>query len=119
MDDTLVIPALKVALDGLAQRQRVIADNVANISTPGYTARTIDFENALAAAVSSDPGADISQLQSTVTAGWTSDPARLDGNNVNLDNETLMGTKTNLAYSMALRAVDGRFQVVRDALKAQ
>ncbi len=118
MDGTLVIPALKVALDGLAQRQRAIADNVANISTPGYTARTVDFESALASALSSDPGADVSQLQSTISAGVTSDPARLDGNNVNLDNETLMGTKTNLAYSMALRAVDGRFQVVRDALRA-
>ena len=118
MDGTLVIPALKVALDGLAQRQRAIADNVTNISTPGYTARTVDFESALASALSSDPGADVSQLQSTISAGVTSDPARLDGNNVNLDNETLMGTKTNLAYSMALRAVDGRFQVVRDALRA-
>jgi flagellar basal-body rod protein FlgB len=118
VDDSLVIPALKVALDGLAQRQRAIADNVANISTPGYTARTVDFENALASAVSAQPGASIADLESTISNGVTSDPARLDGNNVNLDNETLMGTKTNLAFSMALRAVDGRFQIVRDALKA-
>ena len=118
MDDGLVIPALKVALDGLAQRQRAIADNVANISTPGYQAKTVDFENALASAVSSQPGAGLAQLEGAISTGTTGDPSRLDGNNVNLDNETLMGSKTNLAYSLVLRAVDGRFQEMRDALKA-
>lgn len=118
MNDGLVIPALKVALDGLAQRQRAIANNVANISTPGYQASTVDFENTLASAVSGNPSADLASLESTISTGTTGDPANLNGNNVNLDNETLMGSKTNLAYSLVLRAVDGRFQEMRDALKA-
>ena len=34
-------------------RQRVIANNIANINTPGYHAQRVEFENALAASVKS------------------------------------------------------------------
>ena len=73
---------------------------------------------ALASAVSSNPAAGISDLEGSISSGTSSDPSNLNGNNVNLDNETLLGSKTNLAYSLVLRAVDGRFQEMRDALKA-
>ena len=117
MADDLVIPALKVALDGLAQRQRVIATNVANIQTPGYQAQNVDFESALQSAMSLSPNASISDLSSTITQSGTGDPSREDGNNVNLDRETLLGSKTNLQYSLALKAIDGRFQTMRDVVK--
>jgi len=38
--------ALQVALGGLVARQRTIANNVANIQTPGYHAGTVAFEDA-------------------------------------------------------------------------
>ena len=117
MADDLVIPALKIALDGLAQRQRVIATNVANISTPGYQAQSVEFESALQSALSFAPNASVADLQGTISEVGTGDPSRLDGNNVNLDRETLLGSKTNLQYSLALRAIDGRFQTMRDVVK--
>ena len=44
-------------LDGLAMRQQVRAENLANIDTEGYRARTVDFESALKSAMSGDdPG---------------------------------------------------------------
>ena len=39
--------ALHAALSGLAQRQRVTADNIANINTPGFLAGKVDFESSL------------------------------------------------------------------------
>lgn len=39
------------ALDGLALRQQVHAENIANIDTKGYTARTVDFERVLRGAL--------------------------------------------------------------------
>ena len=46
------------ALDGIALRQRVIADNIANVDTPGYRATSVDFETSLRAAIASgDPSA--------------------------------------------------------------
>ncbi|MCW2922551.1 MAG: flagellar basal-body rod protein FlgB [Thermoleophilia bacterium] len=45
------------ALDGLAQRQQLHAENLANIDTEGYRAKTVDFERVLGAAMKGDdPG---------------------------------------------------------------
>ncbi len=58
MFDDGVTLALGRALDGVALRQRVSADNVANVMTPGFRAQKVEFENALAAAVATgDPTA--------------------------------------------------------------
>jgi flagellar basal-body rod protein FlgB len=117
VDDRLVVPALKVALDGLAQRQRISADNIANIQTPGFRARAVEFESALADAVAGSPGASVADLSGVVGTTYTTDAAREDGNNVSLEKETLLGTKTNLEYTMALRVVDNRFGSYRDVLR--
>ncbi|MCW2531724.1 MAG: flagellar basal-body rod protein FlgB, partial [Blastococcus sp.] len=42
---------LHAALSGLAQRQRVTADNIANIQTPGFLAGRVDFESSLRGAL--------------------------------------------------------------------
>lgn len=43
------------ALDGLAMRQQVHAENLANIDTEGYQAKTVDFERVLGVAMKGDP----------------------------------------------------------------
>ena len=47
----LTIQAIQTSLDGLAARQRIIAQNVANAETPGYTAQNVNFEDSLRARV--------------------------------------------------------------------
>jgi len=49
--DDLSTSSLRVAVAGLAARQAAIANNIANIETPGYQARKVEFEEALASAV--------------------------------------------------------------------
>ena len=109
--DSVSFVALNSALDGLAQRQRVIADNVANIQTPGFRAGRVSFEESLAAAVSGGSGAVAPALSQSM------DATRLDGNNVNLDAETLMNVQTNLRYQLATQAVNGTFTSIRTAIK--
>ena len=46
-----VSSVLATALDGLSARQNVIADNIANVDTPGFRARAVEFESNLAAAI--------------------------------------------------------------------
>ena len=104
---------LRTALDGLALRQRVIADNISNIETPGYLAKKVKFEEALGAAVASGGSpADV-----TPTVARSLEPTRLNGNNVNLDEETLSNVDTGLRYQLALRAMDDKFGLVRDVIK--
>ena len=111
MFDSVAAVALNSALDGLALRQRVIANNVANIQTPGFLAGRVAFEDSLASAVADGSGAV------TPTVARSLEPTRLDGNNVNLDAETLLNVDTNLRYQLATQAIDGKFSSLRIAMR--
>jgi flagellar basal-body rod protein FlgB len=110
---------LHSTLDGLAERRRVIADNVANIQTPGFQAGQVDFETSLRAVLTDGTGSDVSAAARSVTpTGLRSTaPSRLDGNNVNLDNETMLDIETGLRYQQAIRALDDRFGLLRTSLR--
>jgi flagellar basal-body rod protein FlgB len=110
--DDVTSSALRVAASGLALRQRVIANNIANIETPGFRAGKVRFEQELGAAVASgQPGA------ANPTVAESLEPTRLNGNNVNLDQETLSNLDTGLRYQMVLRAIDSKFSHLRDVIR--
>ncbi len=104
--------AMRSALDSLALRQRAIADNVANINTPNYHAKRVNFEAALSSAVRNGSSTGV-----TATVQRSLEPTRTDGNNVNLDAETLYNIDTVLRYQVATRAVESPFSSVRTALR--
>jgi len=110
--ESVTLSALTSALDGLAERQRAIADNVANVQTPGYHARRVAFEEQLLGAVQDGHG-DVAP-----SSARSLEPTRLDGNNVNLDTETLSNIDTVLRVQLATRAVDGKFSSVRTAMRS-
>ena len=112
MFDDATSVTLHAALSGLAKRQRVIADNIANVETPGFLAGRVTFEDALRSAVEAGRPAD-----ATATVARSLEPTREDGNNVNLDHEVLANVDTNLRYSTMLRAVDDQFGLLRTVIK--
>lgn len=109
--DSVSYVALNSALDGLALRQRAIANNIANINTPNYLSKRVKFEDELARQVARGNG------QVTATSAVSLEPTRLDGNNVNLDTETLSNIDTALRYQVALRAIDGNYSSLRTAMR--
>ena len=113
MLDSVVTVALTSALNSLSERQKAIANNIANINTPGYTAKRVMFEDALAASVKAGDG------HVTATTLRSLEPTQLNGNNVNLDTETLSNVETTLRYQFAAQAVNGEFTSMRTALKTQ
>jgi flagellar basal-body rod protein FlgB len=112
--DDVASVALHSALDGLAARQKAIAHNIANVQTPGYHATRVSFEDSLREAVGSGRSAAVSPTSQT-----SLEPTREDGNNVNLDTETLSSVDTNLRYQLALRAMDHEFSLIRTSLRTQ
>jgi len=97
------------ALDGIALRQRVIADNIANVDTPHYRASSVDFESSLRAAISS--GSPDGSLTPTLTA--TDTPVGANDNNVDLRKETLAAVQSQFQYQMITRATSDRFDLIR------
>nr|WP_218868965.1 flagellar basal body protein [Leifsonia psychrotolerans] len=99
------------ALDGLSQRQRAIANNIANVNTPNYRAQRVQFEDALAKSIDTGNGRVVATTQPSL------EPTQLNGNNVNLDTETLSNVDTVLRYQFATQAIGGQFTSIRTALK--
>jgi flagellar basal-body rod protein FlgB len=109
--DSVTMNALSSALDGLALRQRTIAQNVANVNTPNYHAKIVSFENALSQSVAAGDGTAVA----TTTVSQA--PTQQNGNNVSLDSETLNNIETVLRYQFATRAVNMDFSATSSALR--
>jgi flagellar basal-body rod protein FlgB len=107
----LTIGAVHTALRGLATRQRVIADNIANVETPGFTAKRVSFEDSLGRAVRAGMPA-----LANVAVADADDPANVNGNNVQLDQETLDLVDTGLQYQLMVEAMNAKFGLLRTAI---
>jgi flagellar basal-body rod protein FlgB len=104
--------ALERAMDGVMMRQRVAAQNIANVMTPGYQAQGVSFEDNLATALAT--GDDPARAGVDVTPTGAQSDAR--GNNVDLvgENTTLM--RSGLQYEALVQATNYRFTVLHKAL---
>ena len=106
--------ALHAALTGLSERQRVTADNIANINTPSFLAGRTDFESALSDELDNGQTPVISKG----VVSRSLEPTNTNGNNVNLDEETLIATQTGLRYQLALNALDGKYSLLRTSMSS-
>ncbi|MBW3550242.1 MAG: flagellar basal body rod protein FlgB [Proteobacteria bacterium] len=104
--------ALHASLSGLAQRQRVTADNIANVNTPGFLAGRVDFEGSLRGALRNGETPQINGG----TVARSLEPTNTNGNNVNLDQETLAAQETGLRYELAITALTNKFNGLRTAI---
>ncbi len=112
--------ALERGLDGAHRRQRVIAQNLANIETPGYRAKSVDFEDQLAEAINGQRAQRASgerpSLQCRPTVGFRNTPARGDGNTVDIEVETVELAKNSLHYKYRSRLLRKKLQMLHRAI---
>jgi flagellar basal-body rod protein FlgB len=101
--------AIEMALRSLALRQRVSANNIANVSTPYFTAGKVDFEDSLRQAIADG---DVNQATATVTASTA--PPGPNGNNVDLVTE--YSGSTGLHYDLMLLTLSNHYRVIRSAV---
>jgi flagellar basal-body rod protein FlgB len=101
--------ALQAGLTGEAQRQRATSDNIANVNTPGYHAKRVDFESSLARALDRKQASTVT-IDSSEAEPWLS----LNGNTVSLEADVLV--KSGLHYEALVSAVNHRFTVTSTAI---
>jgi flagellar basal-body rod protein FlgB len=103
-----------------AAREEIISSNIANIDTPGYRTRDINFESELnsamnAASLRTADGTEIPQMLPVVRhiQGLMERP---DGNNVSLEREGLAMAETQLRYALAIQLLTGDFHDTLSAI---
>jgi flagellar basal-body rod protein FlgB len=117
--------ALSRFLDVNVARNRLIASNLANVDTPGYRTRDLDFRAEMARA-NFDPewggGVGESGLSLAMSAP-VSRPvrgliARPDGNNVSVERESLLLAETQMKYSLGVQLLRDEFHGMAQAINS-
>ncbi|MFC7379150.1 flagellar basal body rod protein FlgB [Brevundimonas sp. GCM10030266] len=129
--DLPLLSQIKGRLSWLDQRQRVIAENVANSDTPGYVGRDLNQPTDFAAAMRSGGGG----LQMTRTSAMHIAPAgqaaarfdtvkapdsetTLDGNAVVVEEQMLKMAESRMAYDAAIGFYQKSMNMLRTAARA-
>ncbi|MCI8465791.1 MAG: flagellar basal body rod protein FlgB [Lachnospiraceae bacterium] len=113
-------------MDFLWERQTVGLNNVANVDTPGYKTKYITFEETLRKKLQNASGG--SGTKSAVYQAIHSSRARLhidqaestrlDGNNVDMDQEQVDLVRTAYEYQFMLNSVNNDLKRLQSAAKA-
>jgi flagellar basal-body rod protein FlgB len=107
--------ALQRAMEGASLRQEALASNIANVNTPGYQRRDVDFHGALAAAVgAADPAGALKSAGLSVTSA--SGAVRADGSTVDIDAESAKLAANGLEYEQLASAAKTRLDILRIAM---
>jgi flagellar basal-body rod protein FlgB len=98
---------LDAALGAASMRQQVIANNLANVNTPGYKRKEVNFEEALASALADNDEQALASFSPAVSTDDTIS-MRLDGNSVDVDNEMAHLAENNVMYNALVQVVSKR-----------
>jgi len=110
---TAHIALLERYLDVSAMRQSIVTTNVANVDTPGYQTRDVDFRGELARALN---GEDVS-LSSPFVVPVRGLVARPDGNNVSADREAMLLAEVQLQFKTATSILRAQFAQISTAIR--
>jgi flagellar basal-body rod protein FlgB len=109
------------ALSLRAERQRLIASNIANADTPGYVARDFDFARALREASSSQSAqaGNASTARSSAVLRYSApSQTNLDNNSVDMDRERAAFAENAVKFEATLRFINGSVRTMLDAMKS-
>jgi len=119
------LEALSKSLDMRSQKQVVISSNIANADTPGYQAKELNFEKALANALTLDgfplerthaahfaAGGSINDLEGEL-ANQINNVVREDGNTVDRDVEMAALAENQLLYNAAADLLKKKLALIK------
>ncbi len=120
------INVLNKAANASWKRNEVIANNIANVDTPGYKRKDVQFQSYLQSALLGDGSLDsrvadanIGHLDATVYTDNSSLSYRLDGNNVDIDTESANLAENQIRYQALLESMTQEFSRIKAVLAAR
>ncbi|MDS1029521.1 flagellar basal body rod protein FlgB [Bacillota bacterium LX-D] len=120
-----VLTALEKALDAAALRESTIANNVANVNTPGFKRSYVNFEEALQKSLNPksnftlaadeqghlQAAENLETLQPEVATDYSTS-MRQDGNNVDIDSEMVQAAMNMINYNFAAAKASSKLSIL-------
>ncbi len=117
------INILDKAADASWTRNELITNNIANVDTPNYKRKDIEFQTYLANELQGKGNldrkvadADLNSLEASVYTDNSSLSYRLDGNNVDIDTESANQAENQIRYYTLLDAMTQEFSRIKSVL---
>ena len=120
------INVLNKAADASWERNELISNNIANQDTPGYKRQDIDFESQLSQALKNQKytsidakvkNVDLSRLKGRIYTDYGDFSYRMDGNNVDPEQEQVELASNQLKYQGLIQAMSKEFANIKSVLK--
>lgn len=106
---------LAAALRATAVRQSAISNNIANVNTPGYQRKDVDFAGRLDALMRAGDTKALDSFTPTANPD-VSAPVRYDGSTVDADRENAEQAKNGLMYEALVGVMRGRIDILQAAM---
>ena len=118
------INVLDKAADASWVRNTVLANNIANSSTPNYKRQDVRFESMLEKELKRAGSLDnriaslkLNNITATTYTDMSTYSYRLDGNNVDPDNEGVKMAENQLYYQGLMQSINGEFSSLKMVMK--
>ncbi len=120
------INVLDKAADASALRQELLSNNIANQDTPNYKRQDVDFESQLTKALKNSKYTSIDskvanlrmrRLEGKVYTDYENYSYRLDGNNVDPEQEQVKLAANQLKYQGLMNSLTAEFQNLKTVSK--
>ena len=121
------INLINKALDGSWMKNSAIANNIANVNTPGYKKDTVNFEDVLRSEMNLNSGVNMTKTNArhmdpynsgTIVTEKVQDTSyRVDGNNVDIDVENAELAKNSIYYNSLITEINGQYNRLKTALR--
>ncbi|HEY1270850.1 MAG TPA: flagellar basal body rod protein FlgB [Terriglobales bacterium] len=122
MIHTPMTEALSRYLDVDLARYKLVAGNLANVDTPGYRARDLDFRSELKRAAADENNLGEGFLQTVsfhpVARQVRGLMERPDGNNVSVERESLLLAETQMRFNLAVQLLKDHFHTISLAINS-
>jgi flagellar basal-body rod protein FlgB len=106
---------LAAAIRGTAARQQAIAQNIANVNTPGYRRIDVPFEDSLRAAMHDSDDGTLDALRPAAQVDPAA-PVRADGSSVDMDTEAAAQASNGLQYESLVQVMRARIDILESAI---
>jgi len=120
------INVLDKAADASWKREQLITNNIANVNTPGYKRKDVDFEGALQEALGKSQYVSLDQKIRNVNFGrlepdtytdYASFSYRTDGNNVDIDTENVELASEQIRYTAITNSISHEISRLKSVIK--